>query len=129
MQAPAGFRNVRVHDLRHAFGQRLRAAGVSLEDRRDLLGHKAPDITTHYSAAEIGRLVAATNRIAGSHETPTPTLLQVFGTRVYVIEWKGRDSNPRPRHYEFRPIPGGDDCLLSGLLDLTLLAHAGGNSD
>jgi len=82
MEAPVGFRAVRVHDLRHAFGRRLRAAGVSLEDRRDLLGHKAPDITTHYSAAEIGRLVAATNRIAKSHETPTRTLRQVLETRV-----------------------------------------------
>ena len=49
--------------------------GLSLEDRRDLLGHKGPDITTHYSAAEIGRLIEAANRITG-------------------------DSNPRPRHYE-----------------------------
>jgi integrase len=40
MEAPAGFRTVRVHDLRHTFARRLRAAGVSLEDRRDLLGHK-----------------------------------------------------------------------------------------
>ena len=76
-EAPEGFRNVRVHDLRHTFGRRLRAAGVSLEDRRDLLGHKAPDVTTHYSAAEIGNLVAAANRIVGSRENPTPTLLRV----------------------------------------------------
>lgn len=69
MDAPAGFRTVRVHDLRHTFGRRLRAAGVSLEDRRDLLGHKGPDITTHYSAAEIGRLIEAANRIAGSRES------------------------------------------------------------
>ena len=82
MEAPAGFRRVRVHDLRHAYGRRLRAAAVSLEDRRDLLGHKAPDITTHYSAAEIGRLVAASNRIVRSHETPTQTLLQLLGTRT-----------------------------------------------
>lgn len=77
MEAPEGFRNVRVHDLRHAYGRRLRAAGVSLEDRRDLLGHKGPDVTTHYSAAEIGRLVEAANRIGRSHETSTPTLRSV----------------------------------------------------
>ncbi len=29
---------VRVHDLKHTFGRRLRAAGVSFEDRKDLLG-------------------------------------------------------------------------------------------
>jgi integrase len=33
-EAPAGFRDVRVHDLRHTFGRRLRAAGVSFEDRQ-----------------------------------------------------------------------------------------------
>ena len=43
---------VRVHDLKHTFGRRLRAAGVSYEDRQDLLGHKSGRITTHYSAAE-----------------------------------------------------------------------------
>jgi integrase len=31
--APDGFRRLRVHDLKHTFGQRLRAAGVSFEDR------------------------------------------------------------------------------------------------
>jgi integrase len=40
---------VRVHDLKHTFGGRLRAAGVSFEDRQDLLGHKSGRITTHYS--------------------------------------------------------------------------------
>jgi thiol-disulfide isomerase/thioredoxin len=74
MEAPTGLRTVRVHDLRHTFGRRLRAAGVSLEDRRDLLGHKGPDITTHYSAPEIGRLAAAANRIVGFRESSTPTL-------------------------------------------------------
>lgn len=34
----AGLPQVRVHDLKHTFGRRLRAAGVSLEDRQDLLG-------------------------------------------------------------------------------------------
>jgi integrase len=39
-EAPEGFRRrVRVHDLKHTFGRRLRAAEVSFEDRQDLLGH------------------------------------------------------------------------------------------
>jgi integrase len=37
----AGLPQVRVHDLKHTFGRRLRAAGVSFEDRQDLLGHKS----------------------------------------------------------------------------------------
>jgi integrase len=32
--ASEGFRKIRVHDLKHTFGRRLRAAGMSLEDRR-----------------------------------------------------------------------------------------------
>ena len=43
----AGLPNLRVHDMRHTFGHRLRAAGVSIEDRKALLGHKVDDITTH----------------------------------------------------------------------------------
>ena len=54
---------VRVHDLKHTFGRRLRAAGVSFEDRQDLLGHRSGRITTHYSAAELSRLVAAANSV------------------------------------------------------------------
>ena len=43
--------------------RRLRAAGVSFEDRQDLLGHRSGRITTHYSAAELSRLIAAANRV------------------------------------------------------------------
>ncbi len=52
-----GLKSVRIHDLRHTFGMRLRAAGVSFEDRQDLLGHHAGRITTHYSKVEINRLI------------------------------------------------------------------------
>ncbi|MGB6066831.1 MAG: site-specific integrase [Desulfomonilaceae bacterium] len=41
----AGLLDVRVHDLMHTFGTRLRHAGVSFEDRQDLLGHKSGRIT------------------------------------------------------------------------------------
>lgn len=78
-ECPMGFRKVRVHDTRHTFGRRLRAAGVSLEDRQDLLGHKSPRITTEYSAAEIGNLVAAANLATKSHGSPTRTVLRVVG--------------------------------------------------
>jgi plasmid stabilization system protein ParE len=54
---------VRVHDLKHTYSRRLRAAGVSFEDRQDLLGHKPGRITTHYSAAELHNLIEAANRV------------------------------------------------------------------
>jgi integrase len=60
--APDGFRRVRVHDLKHTFGRRLRAAGVSFEDRQDLLGHKSSRITTHYSEPELANLIAAAEK-------------------------------------------------------------------
>jgi integrase len=54
---------IRVHDLKHTFGRRLRAAGVSFEDRQDLLGHKSSRITTHYSAGEVQSLIDAANKV------------------------------------------------------------------
>jgi integrase len=61
---PKGFRSIRVHDLKHTYGHRLRGAGVSFEDRQLLLGHKmrAP-MTTHYSAADAGSLIEASERV------------------------------------------------------------------
>ncbi len=59
----AGLPQVRVHDLRHTFGHRLRAAGVSFEDRQDLLGHKSTRITTHYSAPDVAKLRDAANLV------------------------------------------------------------------
>lgn len=55
--------HVRVHDLKHTFGRRLRAEGVSFEDRQDLLGHRSGRITTHYSSAELQNLYEAANKV------------------------------------------------------------------
>lgn len=59
----ADMTHVRVHDLKHTFGHRLRAAGVGFEDRQDLLGHKSARMTTHYSAPDIARLMEAANSV------------------------------------------------------------------
>jgi integrase len=65
----AGLTKVRVHDLKHTFGRRLRAAGVSFEDRQDLLGHRSGRITTHYSAAELSRLLVAAESVCNRDTT------------------------------------------------------------
>ena len=71
---------VRVHDLKHTYGRRLRAAGVNFEDRQDLLGHKSGRITTHYSAAEIGNLIIAANKVCQTTSNFTSsTLLRLTG--------------------------------------------------
>ncbi len=73
----------RVHDLRTTCSTRLRNLGVSVEDRKDILGHKNRDVTTSYSIAETGRLIALVERLVGmeeranvylvSHDFPTVT--------------------------------------------------------
>jgi integrase len=68
--APEGFRRVRVHDLKHTFGRRLRAAGVSFEDRQDLLGHKSGRITTHYSGPELSNLIEAAEKVCDNTKSP-----------------------------------------------------------
>lgn len=71
----AGLTQVRVHDLKHTFGRRLRAAGVSYEDRQDLLGHKSGRITTHYSGAELENLIEAANQVCGETSRKSPALV------------------------------------------------------
>ncbi len=71
---PVGFKTLHVHDLKHTFGRRLRAAGVSLETRKVLLGHKNGDITTHYSAPEIQELIDAANRVCSDKTRKSPEL-------------------------------------------------------
>ena len=58
-----GLMPVRVHDLKHAFGRRLRVAGVPLETSKALLGHRNGDITSHYSAPEMEELLEAANKM------------------------------------------------------------------
>lgn len=59
----AGLRAVRIHDLRHTFATRLRAAGVTAEDRNTLLGHATNSMADHYASADVGHLVRQANRI------------------------------------------------------------------
>ena len=81
-----GLPQLRVHDLKHTFGRRLRAAGVSFEDRQDLLGHRSGRMTTHYSAAELSRLIEAANRVA-ERDGRRPELVVLRG-RVHVAHAK-----------------------------------------
>jgi integrase len=70
-----GLTHVRVHDLKHTFGRRLRAAGVPLETRKVLLGHKNGDITTHYSGPELEELVSAAEKLSTEKSGKSPALV------------------------------------------------------
>jgi integrase len=65
----------RVHDLKHTFGRRLRAAGVSFEDTQILLGHKSNRITDHYSSPEIWRLIEAAEKTTSRDSRKSPALV------------------------------------------------------
>lgn len=54
---------IRVHDLRHTFGERAADAGIPLDIRRSLLGHEHRDITLHYSSPGLARLLEEAERI------------------------------------------------------------------
>ena len=78
-KSPLAFdEQARVHDLKHTYGRRLRAAGVSFEDRQDLLGHRSGKITTHYSAAELAQLIEASNQVCEQNQRQ-PELVMLRG--------------------------------------------------
>lgn len=75
--AHPGFRSIRVHDLKHTFGRRLRAANVTEEDRKALLGHKNGSITSHYSTPELQHLIEAANKVSTTDSRgPALTILR-----------------------------------------------------
>ena len=65
----AGLPKLRVHDLRHTYGARLRVAGVEKEARASLLGHATQSMPEHYAAADIGRLFNLSNDSLDSKST------------------------------------------------------------
>lgn len=70
-RAKVGLSGVRVHDTRATYATRLRAAGVSQEDRSALLGHACKSMAEHYAAADIGRLIELSNRVLQRNGTRT----------------------------------------------------------
>ena len=83
----------RLHDLKHTFGRRLRAAGVTLETRKVLLGHTNGDITTHYSGAELNELILAAEKVCYSGVSkPTLTLLRSANTQSHASNRNGLDE-------------------------------------
>ncbi|MDD1977161.1 tyrosine-type recombinase/integrase [Pseudomonas tussilaginis] len=75
--AHPGYASIRIHDLKHTFGRRLKAAGVTEEDRKALLGHKNGSITSHYSGAELGQLIEAANMVSTTDSRgPVLTILK-----------------------------------------------------
>ena len=80
-----GLQGVRIHDLRHTFACRLRAVGVSMEDREVLLGHANHSMAGHYASADVGRLLKQANLILNREETRTVLRVAKVGTSALWI--------------------------------------------
>ena len=68
--------NLRVLDLRHTFGRRIRALGIEQMARKDLMGHKNGDISRLYCAPEIKRLCVEAEKLVSVGVDP---VLKVVG--------------------------------------------------
>jgi integrase len=86
-----GLPHLRVHDLRHTFGTRLRALGTSFEDRRDLLGHKPVNTTDLYCAHTITSLLSAVEKLCPN----------AFGGQPKIVLFR------KPAGFNSRKIPAG----------------------
>jgi len=84
----ANLRQVRVHDLRHTFACRLRAAGVTAEDRAALLGHAVHSMSGHYASPDVQRLMGQANLALIRQEIHT--LLRVANGWTVVARAKPR---------------------------------------
>lgn len=66
-----------IHNCRHTFAHRLRAAGVPQEDRNSLLGHANTNLAEHYATPDIERLLAHAEKITVRKETTVLRLVAV----------------------------------------------------
>jgi integrase len=65
-----------IHNCRHTFAHRLRAAQVPQEDRNALLGHAKTNLAEHYSTPDVARLLEHAEKVTLRRET---TVLRVVG--------------------------------------------------
>jgi integrase len=82
VEAPAGFRRLRVHDLRHTFGSPAARDKRIAGGQEDLLGHKSDRVTMDYSAPEIRNSIQAANQVLKSRNSPALTVLRVIQSHV-----------------------------------------------
>jgi integrase len=91
----AGLGRVRTHDLRHTRGSLLYAAGASLPEVRDLLGHKTMAMVNRYAHSYGERLQEVAERVS------IGVAGRVAGSRSASSERKSR-SDTRPKRGKTR---------------------------
>jgi integrase len=79
----AAWPDLRVHDLRHTVGMRLREAGVKEETIADILWHSRPQMTAHYSVAQAVEIREALELITDEKHANNVSLASIIrATRV-----------------------------------------------
>lgn len=58
-----------IHNLRHTYAHRLRAADVPVEDRDALMGHSRASLSQHYALPDIERLEMMSERVTVKRDT------------------------------------------------------------
>ena len=113
---------VRVHDLRHSFACRLRAAGVSAEDREALLGHANHSMAGHYASADVGHLLKQANLVL--NRSGTQTVLRVADVRSrQTVGVPRRSGGSGFAHQVHESGRGARDRWITGPTGVTGTAH------
>ncbi len=81
-----GLQDVRVHDLRHTVGMRLREAGVREETISDILWHSRGTMTAHYSVAQVRELLDALNLITDESSRTNANLEMLFREKAESLQ-------------------------------------------
>jgi len=85
-RAVLGLQDVRVHDLRHTVGMRLREAGVREETIADILWHIRGTMTAHYSVAQVRELLDALNLITDESNRTNANLEMLFREKAQFLQ-------------------------------------------
>ena len=101
----AEIRELSPHQLRHGFANRfLHDSGRDVVALRGLMGHSRIDTTQHYTdEIELEELADALARAALARRAQASPDLETLEAEVaaalQTLEWRRRESNPRPRKY------------------------------
>jgi integrase len=74
--------DIRLHDLRHTVGMRLREAGVAERTQDEILWHSKGTMTGHYAAAQVRELHDALELIKEPSGRESQNILALVRTRV-----------------------------------------------
>ena len=85
-RAAAGLQDVRVHDLRHTVGMRLREAGVAQVTISDILWHSRGTMTELYSVAQVREYLDALNLIADEGNRINANLEMLFREKAESLQ-------------------------------------------